>query len=731
MTDVALEATEGQPGTIVAMVPPHERPLPRRERPRKPVEQTSPPPEQAAEAAASAGPKIKARVVRRQVRLAPGEVIPGTRWKIIRWLGEGSMGVVYEARHVEIDRRAAIKVVAALDEDVSIADFRSEASASAKIGSPNIVDVFDFAMLDDGRLMMAMEFVPGHSLHALQVEQGRLPPAQLIGLFRQVCKGLQAAHDAGLVHRDIKPDNIMIGDIAGRRDFIKIVDFGIAAILGECSERHAGTPHYMPPEGLMTRTIDGRYDIYSVGCVMYEMLSGQPPFVATTLERVLQMHMYEPVPELLTDDDSVPPKLLEIVQRCLAKDPADRYESMNELEAALCEAQIEGKFHTLWDDLPLPPIEPDRRAKLEARMPSAKRGVSGWWVPVFLAFGVAGGAIAWSMLQGEPIADAAVVARDSVVDGLVEQVYELAALAYYVYPPVQDREADTAYKILIELEKLETDEALSAAALLRSELASTLVRLGDEMWGKSGGEPFALDFYVQAIMFDPTIEPARTRAMLSPGELLSLRRKAGAGDFTESELIAVEPLQALSSPNPADKQAKLEKIKTRHRSKRGASATAQLDALMAEYGPAPAKTSPAPAPAPAPAPGPVMAAAGKPSAAASKLVRKADAARKSAKLQEAEQLYHKALRLEEHRVDALTGLGRVYFEQGKYASAVTYFNLAVRRSGRDAELRIALGDAYLKTLEYKQALEQYQKAKKLGSKKAADRIARVEQRTGG
>jgi tetratricopeptide (TPR) repeat protein len=518
----------------------------------------------------------------------------------------------------------------------------------------------------------------------------------------------------------------MIGDIAGRRDFIKIVDFGIAAILGECSERHAGTPHYMPPEGLMKRTIDGRYDIYSVGCVMYEMLSGQPPFVATTLERVLQMHMYEPVPELVTDDDSVPPKLLEIVERCLAKDPADRYESMNELEAALCEAQIEGKIHTLWDDLPLPPIDPDRRAKLEARMPSAKRGVSGWWVPVFLAFGVAGGAIAWPMLEPEPVVDTAVVARDSVVESLVKQVYELAALAYYVYPPVQDREADTAYKILIELENLQTDEALSAAALLRSELASTLVRLGDEMWGRSGGEPFALDFYVQAIMFDPAIEPARTRATMSPGELLALRRKAGTGDFTDAELIAVEPLQALSSPNPADKRAKLEKIKTRHRSKRGASATAQLDALMAEYGPAPAKASPASAPAPAP----VMA-AGKPSAAASKLVRKADAARKSARLQEAETLYHKALRLEEHRVDALTGLGRVYFEQGKYASAVTYFNLAVRRSGRDAELRIALGDAYLKTLEYKQALEQYNKAKKLGSKKADDRIARVEQRTGG
>jgi hypothetical protein len=702
--DAALEASQGSPGTILAMVPPPDRPPP------------------------VAGPKIRART-RRQVRLAPGEVIPGTRWRIIRWLGEGSMGVVYEARHTEIERRAAIKIVASLDEDAdAIADFRKEASASAKIGSPNIVDVFDFAVLDDGRLMMAMEFVAGRSLNALKAEKdGRLPPGQLIGLFRQVCKGLQAAHEAGLVHRDIKPDNIMVGDIAGRRDTIKIVDFGITAILGECSERHAGTPYYMPPEGLMKRTIDGRYDIYSVGCVMYEMLSGKPPFVAAKLERVLQMHMYEPVPELVTDDDSVPSKLIEVILRCLSKEPTDRYESMNELEAALCEAQIEGKLRTVWDDLPLPPIDPERREKLQASMPAAaaKRGVSGWWAPVLLAFGLAAGAFAWPMLKAQPMPDMPVVTTESVVDRFVQHVYESAAIAYYVYPPVDDPQANTAYKLLTQLEALGTEEAATAATMLRTELASTLVRLGDELWGKPGGEPFALDFYVQAIVFDPNIEPARTRAKLSPGELIALRRKAGEGDFTESELIAVEPLRALSSttPSPADTRAKLETIKTSRRGKRRASAADQLDALIAEYAPPPPTETPAPAPTPI--------VNGKPSGAAKKLVVKANAARKQARLQEAESLYHKALRLEANRGDALAGLGRVYFEQGKYATAVTYFNLAVNRSSRDPDLRLALGDAYLKTLQYQQALEQYNKAKKLGSQKAAERIARVEQRTGG
>lgn len=654
--------------------------------------------------------------LKRRLRLAPGQIIPGTRWRIIRWLGEGSMGVVYEARHVEIGRRAAIKIVATIPEDhEAIEQFRSEASASAKIGSPNIVDVFDFEVLNDGRLLMAMEFVSGRSLHDVKVSHGPLSTDRLIGLFRQVCKGLQAAHDAGLVHRDIKPDNIMVGDVAGRRDTVKIVDFGIATILGEASERHAGTPYYMAPEGMRAKTtIDGRYDIYSVGCVMYEMLAGKPPFVARSLERVLQMHMYEPVPPLA--DETIPRKLVEVIERCLAKNPADRYESMNELEAALCEVQIEAKLTTSWDDLPLPDIGEDRRAKLLARMPlpAIKHGVSGWWLPVLLAFGVVvGSVIAWPMLKAKPTPEQLVDTKDSLIENFVDDVHEAAAIAYYVYPPVHDPQADTAYKVLLQLEQLGSEEAIAAGFALRAELASTLVRLGDDIWDKPGGEPFALDFYVQALMFDPTIEPARTRAGLSPGELLTLRRKAGTGDFTESELIAVEPLQALSSTSKVDQQAKLETIRTRHRGKRGASAAAQLDKLMAQY----------------PPPAPVPTVGAKQANQASKLVGKADTARRSARLREAERLYHKALRIDEHRPDALAGLGRVYFEQGKYAKAVSYFHMAVGRSNRDAELRIALGDAYLKTLAYELALEQYKKAKQLGSPKAKERIARIERLT--
>ena len=692
---------------------------------------------------------------RELLRLSPGQTIRGTNWRITRWLGEGNMGVVYEARHVEIDRRAAIKVVVAslADDPTAVEDFRREASASAKIGSPNIVDVFDFAVLEDGRLMMAMEFVDGRSLHDIQVAEGRLAPDRLIGLFRQVCKGLDAAHKAGLVHRDMKPENIMVADIAGRRDTVKLVDFGIATILGERSSRNAGTPYYMPPEGLMHGTIDGRYDIYSVGCVMYEMLTGKPPYVSRDLDKVLEMHLSKPVPELVTDDTTVPAKLIEVIRKCLAKKPEDRYASMAELEAALCEAQIEGKLRTTWDDLTLPDIDPERRAKLLERMPARviKKGMSAWWVPILLVVGVAVGAIvAWPMLAKDEQAPV-IVAEASEVELLVDRVHEAAAQAYYVYPPVEQPQADTAYKLLSQLEALAHDEALTAGQNLRDELAAALVRLGDEIWDKDGGEPFALDFYVQALMFDPAIEPARTRAAMSPGELLALRRKAGTGDFTESELIAVEPLQALAAPDEQEKQVKLEKIKTRRRGKRRASATAQLDELIA----AEAKDAGTPVVAAAAEAAPAgetegavadpgetggepealgQAAAtddGKSKGSADALVAEADAARKAARLEEAERLYHKALRVEQHRVDALSGLGRVYFEQANYAKSVKYYEMAVRRSSKNAELRLALGDAYLKTLAYDEALEQYEKAKALGSSKAAGRISRVEQKTGG
>ena len=486
--------------------------------------------------------------------------------------------------------------------------------------------------------------------------------------------------------------------------------------------------------------IDGRYDVYSVGCVMFELLTGKPPYMSKSLENVLEQHHFADIPELVSDDPELPPKLVALVRKCLAKAPADRHASMAELEAALCEAQIEGDLRTTWDDLPLPDIEPERRAKLLARMPDrvVARGMSAWWLPVMLTLGVTlGAAVGWRMLARD--SDGAVAMPEaSEVERFAARIHEAAAQAYYVYPPVDDPQTDTAYKLLSQLEQLDGEGARERAASLRSELAAALVRLGDEIWDKQGGEPFALDFYVQAIMFDPTIEPARSRATMSPGELLALRRKAGSGDFSEAELIAVEPLAVLATPDADAQRSKL--VVHRARRKRSASASAQLDRLIAPADVPPVAVASAPVEAPAepppesPAP-PVVApdepSASKPKASADALVGAAEAALAGARWSEAEALYHKALRVEKQRLDALVGLGRVYFEQANYAKAVQYYELAVQRSPSDASLHIALGDACQKTLAYDDALAAYRRAKALGSSKADDRIARIEQRTGG
>lgn len=676
--------------------------------------------------------RLESRVWKqREHRLAPGQIIAGTSWRIMRWLGEGSVGVVYEAQHVEIGRRAAIKIVkATLAEDpAAIDDFRAEARASAKIGSPNIADVIDFVVLGDGRLMMAMEFVPGPSLHEVLVAEGRMAPARVIGILRQVCKGLQAAHAAGLVHRDVKPENIMLGTIAGCPDTVKIVDFGIATILGERAARHAGTPYYMPPEGMSSAALDGRYDVYSVGCMMYEMLTGAPPYVDSSLERVLWMHMSAPLPSFAahdaTHDAELPAELIQVVLRCLAKLPEDRHASMIELEAALCEAQIAAKLRTAWDDLPLPPLEPERLAKLRAKLPTrgiARRGM-GWWLPILLGCGIACGSLVVVPMLGEAPMVEASVSPTSEVEALVARAHEAAALASFVYPPVDDPQADTAYTLVARIDALDGVEASDAAQSLRDEFASTLVRLGDETLAKPGGEAFALDFYVQALLFDPEIEPARSLVTLSPGELLALRRKAGSGQFSEAELIAVEPLAAFVEPSLAGQHAKLEAIRARRSAQRRASASDQLDTLLASGAVALAPAPPEPLALGEVQPG------GTRVGSADRLVAKAQAEHEAMRLDGAKRLYFKALRLEPRRADALEGLAGVYFDQGKYSKAVTYYELAVRRATRDADLRVALGDAYVKRLDFDQALEQYAKAKLLGSSRAADRIARIERGT--
>jgi serine/threonine protein kinase len=286
--------------------------------------------------------------------LAIGELVADTKYRIVRFIGDGGMGAVYEAEHIDLERRVALKILQPelSDSTHAIEMFRTEARTVSKIGADEIVQLYDFAELPDGRVMFTMELLDGPTL-AEAIEQEPLSPSRIITLLRRICSGLAAAHAAGVIHRDIKPDNIVL-DRRRKRECVKILDFGIATMLDDASSAahiQAGTPMYVAPELIKHEDFDHRADIYSLGCVAYEMCSGAPPFPHKPGEspaEVLRQQVSEEPPPLDgsgsfgdDEDSGVHPALEAIIRRCLAKDPNDRYETIDELDVALCEAQFQ------------------------------------------------------------------------------------------------------------------------------------------------------------------------------------------------------------------------------------------------------------------------------------------------------------------------------------------------------------------------------------------------------
>jgi serine/threonine-protein kinase len=274
-----------------------------------------------------------------------GSVI-ADRYRIVRLLGEGGMGQVYEAAHVNINKRFAIKLLRPeiVANPEAVARFRQEAWSASSIGHVNIVGIDDFANLPDGSVYLAMEFLQGRSLSERMKAEPPLEAGEALDIFVQVCSGLAAAHEKGIVHRDMKPENIFLVEKPGRLPAVKILDFGIAKVSGSDGATSLtrtgaifGTPFYMSPEQALGKSIDFRSDLYSVGVIMYEVFTGRVPFEAESFMGILTKHVTsQPLPPTeIAPERQIAPEIEAAILRCMAKEPADRFASMDELGSHL------------------------------------------------------------------------------------------------------------------------------------------------------------------------------------------------------------------------------------------------------------------------------------------------------------------------------------------------------------------------------------------------------------
>ena len=297
------------------------------------------------------------------IRLAPAtdrmvdRVVKG-KFKIIRKLGQGGMGAVYLAEQLGIGHRVALKFLKAeFSSDVEIARrFLNEAKSYARVAHPNAVALHDFGQDEEGNLFIAMEYCEGVDLKKVIAEQGRLPLIEAIEIVLQVADVLANAHEKGVIHRDLKPENIMIRR-GIRGVHAKVLDFGIARLMDAGTKLTvagaiAGTPRYMSPEQVEGKEVDARADVYSLGVVLYESLTGHQPFDGTTITEILRKQVTQPLPSLAT---SVPeldyPELEAVLQRACLKPVDARWPDMISFASALSQA-IPTQAH-----LSLPPLQ--------------------------------------------------------------------------------------------------------------------------------------------------------------------------------------------------------------------------------------------------------------------------------------------------------------------------------------------------------------------------------------
>jgi serine/threonine protein kinase len=277
-----------------------------------------------------------------------GKTLPGG-YLILELVGVGGMGRVYRAEQTALGRTVAVKIIHPhlVGEENAAARFITEARASSRLNHPNSVGIIDFGKSPDGQLYLVMEFLRGRDLARVAYEEGPLPFRRIVDVLRQTLAALAEAHSEQIVHRDLKPENIILEPVRSGGDFVKVVDFGLAKIRAESQQPSitspgivCGTPEYMSPEQARGDPLDARSDLYAVGVILYQLLTGRLPFEAESPTQVVLAHLTQPPkdPRSVAPERHIPEGLARLALRTLAKDAKDRYQSADEMSAALSEA---------------------------------------------------------------------------------------------------------------------------------------------------------------------------------------------------------------------------------------------------------------------------------------------------------------------------------------------------------------------------------------------------------
>ncbi len=397
-----------------------------------------------------------------EVENIPAGTVIADRYRVLSRLGRGGMGTVYLGEHLTVGRNVAIKVLThEWSRHAGVAQrFRAEARAASAAGHPNIVEVFDAGELPDGRLFLVMEFLTGRTLWEELQAVGPMPVARACRILRDVARAVRAAHEVGIVHRDLKPDNIMIAERDG--EFIKVLDFGISASAEREDDdrltvagQTLGTPEYMAPEQALGREVTPLFDVYALGAIFFELLTGEPPMTGTNMVEVMTRKTTQPSPAVASLRPELPARVAKLVDDCLAIDPAKRPSSvrlfLTRLDEALRELPRSGEQpRAQTPAAPAPaaasPVEraPGRSGGvlLAALAALLVVGAGAWWLtrdagtPASEAVGDTQGAAVATGLQGtgegaavdpEPDLPAATGASTTAASGAVEASPDLPA----------------------------------------------------------------------------------------------------------------------------------------------------------------------------------------------------------------------------------------------------------------------------------------------------------------